>query len=156
MVHTTMLRKSKIKHICSALLIFICATVSLLSVKGWCIDNGNESVKPHVELSACHGEIRGCDDTSPVTSGTPHTAENNECTTCYDVSADSSLVAKLFDDFFASLVSTPPINGIFLPQQHSKLKSFSTASPSDVLTIDQSSSRQNPQAIALRTIVLLI
>ena len=150
-------RKSNILRFCSLLLIVICAAVSMLSVKGWCIDNGNETVETHVELSACHSKIRISDEPSSVVSVRSHTVDNNNCTTCVDVSVDSSLVAsKLFTDSLGSFVTTPSISSIFFPQQYSELKSFSAASSNREVAIDQSSSRQKTQTIALRTVVLLI
>jgi hypothetical protein len=152
-----MLKKTKPLRYYSLLLIIICATTSFLSVRGWCIDDGDTSVETHVELSACHSKMRVCDETSSVTFERSHTVDNNNCTTCFDVQVDSSFIAsKSIDDFFGSFVSPPPSSTIFFPQQYSELKSFSIASSGGVVAIDQSSSRQNPQTIAIRTVVLQI
>lgn len=152
-----MLRKFKNIRFYSSLLIVICATVSFLSVKGWCIDNGNEIIETHVELSACHSKIRTCDEPSSVVSGSSHEIDNNNCSACVDVSVDSSLVAsKSFNNSSGWFVSAPLNNSIFLPQQCSKLKNFSVASSGGAVAIDQSTPRQNLQAIAIRTVVLLI
>ena len=138
------------------LLVFlIVAATSFSSAKGWCVDNGDEKIDMHIALSDCHSDFSACDDADLFAIETTHSADNKQCTTCFDVTPDV-LVANLFDDALLSLVSPPVSNSIFPPQQYSDLKTFAIASPGDAMAIDRSSSRQSLQNKATRSVVLLI
>lgn len=148
-------RKMKIPYFYSLLLLLFCVATSFSSVKGWCVDNRNENIDTHIELSDCHSDFSACDDIALVNVEKAHSADNQHCTTCFDVTPDI-LVAKMLDDSFGSLVSPPPSNAIFPLQQYSDLKTFSTSSSSVAIALDQSSSCQTQQNKAIRTVVLLI
>jgi len=139
----------------SLLLPLIFFSTSFSSVIEWCVDNGNENISTHISLSDCHSDFSSCEDSALVNATMTHSTDNKQCTTCVDVTPDV-LVAKLFDDSFGSLVSPPPSNSIFPPQQYSDLNTFSIASPGEVMEIDRSTSRQSQQNKATRSVVLLI
>lgn len=149
-------RKTKNPYFYLLLLFLICVTTSFSSIKGWCVDNRNENIDTHIELSDCHSNVSDCDGSALVNVELAHSTDNNKhCTTCLDVTPDI-LVAKVLDDSLGSLVSPPSSNAISPLQQYSNLKTFATAASNVALATDQSSSRQTLQNKAIRTVVLLI
>lgn len=150
-----MLRTIKIRYFYSLLLILISATFSFSSVRGWCVESGNENVDSHIALSDCHSDISACNDTTFPNVQTTHSPDQPDCTTCSDVRLEI-LATNFFDDSFGSLVSPPPSNPITSPQLYSALKTFATASPGVGMVVDQASTRQTQQNKAIRTVVLLI
>ena len=154
-VHLTMPRKSKIPYLFSFFLIFISITTCLAGSNGWCVDQSITSENTHLELSDCHSILAVCDETAGRNLETTRTSGDKHCTTCYDFTPDV-LVVKLLDDLFESHFFSPSLSTIYIPLPYSEIESFSIASSSGVVAINQSFSRQNPQNIAIRTVVLLI
>lgn len=154
-VHAIMPKKLKSPNFYALILIFIGIATTFSSVKGWCVERGNEKIGAHIELLDCHSDFPIGDTTTLVNVETTHPTDKKKCTTCYDIRPDI-LAAKVLDDSFGSLVFPPLCNGIPPPQEYSGLKTFSIPSPGDVVAIDQLSSRQTQQNKALRTVVLLI
>jgi hypothetical protein len=150
-----MLQTIKIPYFYSLFLVLIFATSSFSSVRGWCVESGNEDVDFHIALSDCHTAFSTFADPTPFNVLATHSTDKTHCTTCYDVRPEI-LATKLFDDSIESLVSPPSSNTITSPQQFSALKTFAIASPGDRVVINQSSTRQTLQNKALRTVVLLI
>lgn len=152
-----MIRRSKPRKYYALQLIFICITLSILSVKGWCVNTSNDRIETHIRLITCHSEKRVCNDSPPsIASQMSHSADNKHCTSCFEISPESIVALKLFDDSFDAFISTSHSNSFTVPQLYSELKSFSTASLDGVLATNESSSRQNLQILTLRSIVLLI
>lgn len=146
-------RKSKTHCFYSLLLLLICVATSFSSVKGWCFDNENESVDTHVLLADCHSNSSVWEDTTLLDVEMTHSTDNKRCTTCYDLTSNI-VAAKLFDDSLESLVSAPPTNNIFSPQQYSEY--FSATLPLDAEEKYQSFFPQTQQYKSFRTTVLLI
>lgn len=150
-----MARKSKIPNIFFFFLIFISITTCFAGSNGWCVDQSITSEDTHVELSDCHSILSVCDETAVRNLETTRSSGDKHCTTCYDFTPDV-LVVKLLDDLFESHLFAPSLSTIYIPLPYSEIESFSIASSGGVVAIDQSFSRQNPQTIAIRTVVLLI
>lgn len=138
-----------------SLLLIIMVAMSFLSIKGWCIEKSNETVKVHTNLAHCHSGISVNKDTVLCEVEPAHSSGNKHCSSCHDLTPDIRL-AKLFNESFVSPLSAPSCNSIFPPYSHSDLTSFAVLSPGDVSANDRSSSSQTQQNIALRTVILLI
>lgn len=131
------------------IIVIIGITMSFSSVKGWCVDNGDNNIGTHIELSDCHSDFSMRDGVE-----TAHSTDNSKCTTCYDIRLDI-IAVKVIDDSFGSLVPPPLCNKIFPPQEYLDIIHSSILSTGYVSTFDQSSWRRQTQQ-TIRAVVLLI
>lgn len=149
--HTQKMKTLKNKLL---ILVIIGITMSFSSVKGWCVDNGDNNIVTHIELSDCHSDFSMTDANDRFSSETAHSTDTPKCNSCYNIRPDI-IAVKVIDDSLGSLVPPPLCNKIILPQEYLGIIYSSIPSPGYVLTFDQSSWRRQTQQ-SIRAVVLLI